>query len=171
MEFEYAEHCRRHAKCIFASFSKYLRSRVFTVGFLASIFVSFFNHFSAKWWKWNKNETKMKPKMARKWLLWTTLLPFIIYISAFHKLILQLVHVPWQWHKVVCHISTVVHLFWNILVVNLLSLPLLRIIPVKYYLSDRRFFQWRSFTAWRVWGQDPGHKSSKKSRVKQTSVS
>ena len=48
--------------------------RVFTVGFLASVFVSFFNHFSAKWWKWSKNEMKMKPKMAWKWLLWTTLL-------------------------------------------------------------------------------------------------
>ena len=48
VEFEYAEHCWRYAKCIFASFSRYLRFRVFTVGFLASIFVSFFNHFSAK---------------------------------------------------------------------------------------------------------------------------
>ena len=74
MEFECAEHCQRYAKCIFASFSTYLRFRAFTVEFLASFLASFYKHFSAKQQKWSKNEVENEPKIARKWLPWTTLM-------------------------------------------------------------------------------------------------
>ena len=59
VEFECTEHCQRQAKCIFASFSRYLHFRVFMV----DIFVLFSNHFSAKHRKWSK----MKLKMSWKW--------------------------------------------------------------------------------------------------------
>ena len=37
-------------------------------------FCFIFNHFSAKQWKWSKNEAENESKMVQKWLPWTTLL-------------------------------------------------------------------------------------------------
>jgi hypothetical protein len=65
-------------KCIFASFSGCLRFRMFTVVIFRSIF-HFIFHFILiillpNNQKWSKNEAKNEPKMAQKWLLWTTLI-------------------------------------------------------------------------------------------------
>ena len=64
------------AKCILLSFLLFLCSGVFMVAIFMSFLFSFCNHFTAKQWKWSKNEAENDPKMAWKWLPWTTLLEF-----------------------------------------------------------------------------------------------
>ena len=41
---------------------------------MGSFLVSFYNHFTAKQWKWSENEAKNELKMTQKWLPWTTLI-------------------------------------------------------------------------------------------------
>ena len=80
-----------HRKCILLSFSRCLCFRAFTVPFLVSFLIPFFNHLSAKQWKWSKNEAKNESKMTWEWLPWTTLLfltlilPLVSLLKLEHK--------------------------------------------------------------------------------------
>ena len=70
-----------HAKCILLSFLLFLRSRAFTVAIFGPFFFHFTIIFLPKKQKWSKNGAKNEPKMARKWLLWTTLMAARVWLS------------------------------------------------------------------------------------------
>ena len=82
-------------KCIFASFSKYLRFGVFMVTFLVSFLVSFYDYFSAKHQKWSKNEVKNEPKITQKWLPWTTLFLLLLHTTCSTCVL----HFPFVFHS------------------------------------------------------------------------